>query len=126
MVLLKRLVGSIRRESVDHMIVLSEAHLSRILKSYARYYNGVRTHRSLNKDGGFEVFGTHTGLSCRPEAKAEVWATQAENDSAAPYRPWRSRRGRQRAGTTGAPAAFMAAFLTNGTSCWFTRTRRHA
>jgi transposase InsO family protein len=46
----ERLVGSIRRESVDHMIVLGEAHLSRILKSYARYYNGVRTHRYLNKD----------------------------------------------------------------------------
>ena len=46
----ERLVGSIRRESVDHMIVLGEAHLSCILKSYARYYNGVRTHRSLNKD----------------------------------------------------------------------------
>jgi transposase InsO family protein len=46
----ERLVGSIRRESADHMIVLGEAHLSRILKSYARYYNGVRTHRSLNKD----------------------------------------------------------------------------
>src|SRR6476646_10519871 len=46
----ERLIGSIRRESVDHMIVLSEAHLRRILKSYAHYYNGVRTHRSLNKD----------------------------------------------------------------------------
>jgi len=44
----ERLIGSIRRESVDHMIVLGEAHLRRILKSYARYYNGVRTHRSLN------------------------------------------------------------------------------
>jgi hypothetical protein len=31
------------------MIVLGEAHLRRILKSYARYYYGVRTHRSLNK-----------------------------------------------------------------------------
>jgi len=41
----ERLIGSI-----DHMIVLGEAHLRRILKSYARYYNGVRTHRSLNKD----------------------------------------------------------------------------
>jgi hypothetical protein len=30
------LIGSIRRESVDHMIVLGEAHLRRILKSYAR------------------------------------------------------------------------------------------
>src|SRR3981189_3557239 len=46
----ERLIGSIRRECVDHMIVLGEAHLRRILKSYADYYNGVRTHRSLNKD----------------------------------------------------------------------------
>ena len=46
----ERLIGSIRRECVDHINVLSEAHLHRILKSYARYYNGVRTHRSLNKD----------------------------------------------------------------------------
>jgi transposase InsO family protein len=46
----ERLIGSIRRECVDHMIVLGEAHLRRILKSYADYYNGIRTHRSLNKD----------------------------------------------------------------------------
>lgn len=46
----ERLIGSIRRECVDHIIVLGEAHLRRILKSYADYYNGVRTHRSLNKD----------------------------------------------------------------------------
>jgi transposase InsO family protein len=47
---MERLIGSIRRECVDHIIVLGEAHLRRILKSYADYYNGVRTHRSLNKD----------------------------------------------------------------------------
>jgi len=46
----ERLIGSIRRECLDHIIVLGEAHLRRVLKSYARYYNGVRTHRSLNKD----------------------------------------------------------------------------
>src|SRR6476619_993272 len=46
----ERLIGSIRRECLDHVIVLGEAHLRRILKSYARYSNGVRTHRSLNKD----------------------------------------------------------------------------
>src|SRR6267143_1360489 len=46
----ERLIGSIRRECVDHIIVLGEAHLCRILRSYADYYNGVRTHRSLNKD----------------------------------------------------------------------------
>ena len=46
----ERLIGSILRECIDHMIVLGEAHLRRIMKSYADYYNGVRTHRSLNKD----------------------------------------------------------------------------
>jgi len=45
-----RLIGSIRRECLDHMVVLGEAHLRRILRAYARYYNDIRTHRSLDKD----------------------------------------------------------------------------
>jgi transposase InsO family protein len=48
--LAERLIGSIRRECVDHVIVLGEAHLRRILQAYARYYNDVRTHLSLDKD----------------------------------------------------------------------------
>ena len=46
----ERLIGSIRRECVDHLIVFGERHLRRILRCYADYYNEVRTHRSLNKD----------------------------------------------------------------------------
>jgi len=46
----ERLIGSIRRECVDHFIVLGEAHLRRILRAYAHYYNDVRTRRSLGKD----------------------------------------------------------------------------
>jgi transposase InsO family protein len=46
----ERLIGSIRRECVDHFIVLGEAHLRHILRTYARYYNHIRTHRSLDKD----------------------------------------------------------------------------
>jgi transposase InsO family protein len=46
----ERLIGSIRRECVDHVVVLGEAHLRRILTKYATYYNELRTHRSLNKD----------------------------------------------------------------------------
>jgi transposase InsO family protein len=46
----ERLIGSIRRECVDHIVVLGEMHLRRVLKSYARYYNETRTHRSLDKD----------------------------------------------------------------------------
>jgi len=54
----ERLTGSIRRECVDLIIVLSEAHLRRILKSYARYYNetrrawpGIRTRPFLARFG---------------------------------------------------------------------------
>jgi len=46
----ERLIGSIRRECIDHLVVLGEAHLRRILTKYAAYYNELRTHRSLNKD----------------------------------------------------------------------------
>src|SRR5947208_6634312 len=46
----ERLIGSIRRECVDHVVVLGETHLRRVLKSYARYYNEMGTHRSLDKD----------------------------------------------------------------------------
>jgi len=38
-----RLIGSIRRESLDHLIVFGEAHLRQILKAYSSYYNEVRT-----------------------------------------------------------------------------------
>jgi transposase InsO family protein len=46
----ERLIGSIRRECLDHIIVSGEAHLRGNLISYAAYYNSVRTHRSLLKD----------------------------------------------------------------------------
>ena len=46
----ERLIGSIRRECLDYVIVLSEAHLCRILGAYIGYYQGSRTHLSLDKD----------------------------------------------------------------------------
>jgi len=46
----ERLIGSMRRECVDHLIVLNEVHLRRILRTYAHYYNEIRTHWSLAKD----------------------------------------------------------------------------
>ena len=46
----ERVIGSIRRECLNHMIVLGERHLRRILRSYVDYYNETRTHLSLNKD----------------------------------------------------------------------------
>ena len=58
----ERLIGSIRRECVDQFIVLGEAHLRRILRGYAHYYNNIRTHRSLNKDAPFSRPVQRTGI----------------------------------------------------------------
>jgi len=46
----ERLIGSIRRECLDHVIIFGEAHLRRVLHAYADYYNGTRTHLSLGND----------------------------------------------------------------------------
>src|SRR5438874_4164383 len=46
----ERVIGSIRRECLDHVVVLGERHLLGILGKYVEYYNGSRTHLSLAKD----------------------------------------------------------------------------
>ena len=46
----ERMIGSIRRECLNHVIVINEWHLRRILKSYFSYYHYSRTHLSLDKD----------------------------------------------------------------------------
>ena len=58
----ERLIGAIRRECVDHLIVLGERHLRRILRCYAHYYNEIRTHRSLNKDAPISRAGQRIGI----------------------------------------------------------------
>jgi Integrase core domain len=46
----ERLIGSIRRDCLDNVVVLGERHLRHLLKSYQSYYNEARTHLSLSKD----------------------------------------------------------------------------
>ena len=58
----ERLIGSIRRECVDHFGVLGEAHLRRVLRAYARYYNDIRTHRSSEKDAPVSRPVQRTGI----------------------------------------------------------------
>jgi transposase InsO family protein len=82
----ERLIGSIRRECLDHVIVLGEAHLHRILKSYARY-NDIRTHRSLDKDAPVSrpiqrtefKFSVHTTLAI---GAFHVWRYDAGRETA--------------------------------------------
>ena len=46
----ERLIGSIRRECLDHVGILGEDHLRRVLKAYVAYYNHVRPHLAMGKD----------------------------------------------------------------------------
>jgi transposase InsO family protein len=59
----ERLTGSVRRECLDHVVVLSERHLRRILTAYFAYYHRARTHLSLDKDAphGRPVEGPKAG-----------------------------------------------------------------
>jgi putative transposase len=78
----ERLIGSIRRACLDHMIVLGERHLRRILSAYISYYHGARTHLSLEKDapttrpvqtpseGRLLAFPEVSGLHHRDERRA--------------------------------------------------------
>jgi len=46
----ERLIGSIRRECLDHMIILNEEHLRRVLSAYLQYYHDDRCHLSLDRN----------------------------------------------------------------------------
>jgi transposase InsO family protein len=63
----ERLIGSIRRECVDHIVVFGERHLRHVLLSYMNYYNETRTHLSLNKDApSWRAAETVGRIICRP------------------------------------------------------------
>ena len=63
----ERLIGSIRRECLDHVIVFSERHLRHLLLCYMNYYNGTRTHLSLEKDAPISRAVDRAGhILCRP------------------------------------------------------------
>ena len=63
----ERLIGSIRRECLDHVVVFSERHLHHLLLSYMKYYNGACTHLSLEKDAPVSRAVDRAGhILCRP------------------------------------------------------------
>ena len=49
----ERLIGTLRRECLDRMLIFGEEHLRRVLALYAAYYNQARTHLALQKDAPF-------------------------------------------------------------------------
>jgi hypothetical protein len=63
----ERLIGSIRRECLDSVVVFGERHLRHLLLSYMKYYKGARTHLSLEKDAPFSRPVKLAGrILCRP------------------------------------------------------------
>jgi hypothetical protein len=61
------LIGSIRRECLDHIVVFGERDLRHVLLSYMDYYNGTRTHLSLNKDAPISRAAEAAArILCRP------------------------------------------------------------
>ena len=61
----ERLIGSIRRECLDHIVVFNEKHLRRLLRTYADYYNALRTHLSLGHDAPHSHPARRTGMITR-------------------------------------------------------------
>jgi transposase InsO family protein len=57
----ERLIGSIRSDCLDHVVVFGERHLRNLLRSYQQYYNECRTHLSLDKDAPFSRVVTAKG-----------------------------------------------------------------
>src|SRR5262245_44087871 len=58
----ERLIGTVRRECLERVLVFSEAHLRRTLSAYAAYYNEIRTHRALGKDAPSGRLVQHAGV----------------------------------------------------------------
>ena len=62
----ERLIGSIRRDCLDHVVIFGERHLRHVLESYQQYYNEARTHLSLDKDApvsrAIEAIGSRDAL----------------------------------------------------------------
>ncbi len=80
----ERVIGTIRREFLDHVIVLNEQHLRRRLRNYFRYYHGSRTHLALDKDApeprAVEPQVTAASLPCPGSADSTI-ATSAARHS---------------------------------------------
>lgn len=65
----ERVIGTLRRDLLDHVIVLNESHLRRLLRNYLRYYHVDRTHLGLDKDSP-----SGRSVDSKPDANSQVMA----------------------------------------------------
>ena len=82
----ERLIGSIRRECLDHVIVLNETGLRRTLKSYSEYYERTRTHLSLGRThplvGQFNKLGREGSSKSRKLVGSIIATNESPSDQA--------------------------------------------
>ena len=76
----ERLIGSIRRECLDHGIVFGERHLRQLLRSYQQYYNGSRTHLALAKDSPLTRSVQRIGAFSRCRSSADCTIVTSGSD----------------------------------------------
>jgi transposase InsO family protein len=68
----ERIIGSVRRECLDHVIIFGERHLRGVLSSYFQYYHKTRTHLALDKVSG-EPPDTSSGSRSLSRASPSIW-----------------------------------------------------
>jgi transposase InsO family protein len=71
----ERLIGTLRRDCLDHVLIFGARHLRRMLTEYSPYYNESRTHLSLDKDAPLRRAGPAMRAHCR--CAHSVWATSS-------------------------------------------------
>jgi len=79
----ERFVGTLRRECLDHMLILSERHLRKVLAEYARHYNGHRPHQALQQEPPLREPGHAADITARIERRQVLGGLISEYSKAA-------------------------------------------
>jgi hypothetical protein len=79
----ERFVGTLRRECMDHMLILGEQHLREVLAQYARHYNGHRPHQGLQQESPLCQPGRVADITARIERTSIIGGLISEYRRAA-------------------------------------------